>query len=68
MLQVQPSTYQCADCDFAIGLTDGAEPIESFEGVAGKPIHRVVTIGGVEVHRCASVCLTTTSPIDNLVM
>jgi hypothetical protein len=60
----ESNVYLCADCEFSMQLTAGSEPIESFEGVSGKPIYRVVTLDGVEVHRCGSVFLTMSPTIE----
>ena len=48
-------SYRCAECDFAIDVDrDGPEPVESFVGRSGRPVYRVVTVAGEEVHRCVS--------------
>jgi hypothetical protein len=47
--------YRCVECDAVIGAANlGSQPTESFVGISGGPVHRVVTVGGVEVHRCLS--------------
>jgi hypothetical protein len=56
-----PGIYQCADCDFILGLPEGAQAVEHFDGVAGRPIDRIVSVDGVEVHRCQSLFLTLSS-------
>lgn len=48
-------TFRCAECDAVIAASEhDDQPIESFVGESGRPVHRVVTAGGVEVHRCLS--------------
>src|ERR1700722_17049537 len=64
-MQRTPDQYFCADCDFRMKLVDGVEPTESFEGVTGRRIHRVVTLNGTEVHRCRSVFLAMSSTIES---
>jgi hypothetical protein len=56
-----PGIYQCADCDFILGLPEGAQAVERFAAVTGRPVHRIVTVNGVEVHRCQSLFLTMSS-------
>ena len=64
----EPRAYVCADCNFTLRLADESEPIESFEGLTGAAIHRVVTLDGVEIHRCGSVFLTMSTPIEPTVV
>jgi hypothetical protein len=54
----EPNTYLCADCGWDLLLPEGAAAVEHFEGVPGRPIHRVVTVRDLEVHRCGSLFLT----------
>jgi hypothetical protein len=50
-----PDRYRCAECDVVIATAaDSDDLTESFVGESGGPVHRVVTVGGVEVHRCLS--------------
>jgi hypothetical protein len=47
--------YRCAECDAVIADANlGVAPVESFVGRSGRPVYRVVSVDGVEVHRCLS--------------
>ena len=64
----EPNNYLCADCNFTMQLSGDSEAIESFEGVTGSTIHRVVIVDGVEVHRCGSVFLTMSPAVEPTVV
>jgi hypothetical protein len=47
--------YRCVECDAVIVAANlGTQLTERFVASSGGPVHRVVTVGGVEVHRCLS--------------
>ena len=55
-------TYRCTDCDARVEVADGGEqPVEGLLRRSGRPSHRVVTVAGVEVHRCLSPFLIMVS-------
>ena len=55
MQLIRDGVYRCTICD-AIVEVDGPEaPAVVLVAAGGKPTQRVVTVGGVEVHRCPFV-------------
>ena len=56
------NTYRCTDCDTSVEFTDdGQRPVESLLRQRGRPSQRIVTVAGVEVHRCSSPFLIMVS-------
>ena len=56
------NTYRCTDCDTSVEFTDvGQPPVEGLLRRSGRPSQRVVTVAGVEVHRCPSPFLMLSS-------
>jgi hypothetical protein len=45
-------TYRCTTCDAVVELQTDHTPVVVLAAQTGKPNERVVTAGGVEVHRC----------------
>jgi hypothetical protein len=55
MQLIRDGVYRCTICD-AIVEVDGSEaPAVVLVAASGKPTQRVVTVGGIEVHRCPFV-------------
>ena len=44
--------YECALCGEVLEIPLGAEPTIVIHAASGKPNTRVISVDGVEVHRC----------------
>ena len=56
------NAYRCTDCDITVEVDgDGQRPVEGLLRRSGRPSQRVVTVAGVEVHRCPSPFLMLSS-------
>jgi len=47
--------YWCAACNEAMRISDDEVPVEMIAAQSGGPNVRIVTVAGVEVHRCVLV-------------
>ena len=45
-------SYVCPSCSVALTVSNEREPVVMIEGLRGGPTVRVVSVMGVEVHRC----------------
>jgi hypothetical protein len=45
-------SYVCPICNAAVTVSNEREPAVTIEAQSGAPTVRVVTVAGVEVHRC----------------
>ena len=52
MERIGKHTYRCTTCDAVVELQNDDAPVVVLAAQTGKPNERVVTAGGVEVHRC----------------
>jgi len=48
-------TYWCCACNQATRIRDGERPVELRADQSGGPHVQIVTVAGVEVHRCVLV-------------
>ncbi|HEY3832991.1 MAG TPA: hypothetical protein VGO03_11915 [Acidimicrobiia bacterium] len=52
-MQLVNDQWLCTYCGNAVdGIGLDARPVAFFHGTSGKPTQRVVTVDGLEVHRC----------------
>ena len=52
MERIGNRTYRCTTCDAVVQLETDDSPVVVLAAQTGRPNERVVTAGGVEVHRC----------------
>ena len=45
-------SLRCVLCDVLLEIPDGSEPKIHVEGTSGQPNVRVLSIDGIEFHRC----------------
>jgi hypothetical protein len=50
--------YECAFCAEMIEIEHDAVPTVLFHGASGEPSVRIITVQGLEVHRCLVVDVT----------
>jgi len=52
MRQLGPDTYVCTLCNATIAVSGEERPVVMMVAESGQPNIRVVSVAGVEVHRC----------------
>jgi hypothetical protein len=52
MRQLGPDTYLCTLCNSTIAVSGKERPVVMMAAESGQPNLRVVSVAGVEVHRC----------------
>jgi len=52
MRRIRPDTYECSLCGAIVEVSGDARPVVMMAAQSGEPNVRVVTVEGVEVHRC----------------
>ena len=52
MRQVGPDTYVCTLCDTRVAVSGLERPVVMLAAESGHPNLRIVSVAGVEVHRC----------------
>ena len=55
MQLIRDGVYRCTICDEIVEVDGSETPAVVLVAASGKPTQRVVTVGGVEVHRCPFV-------------
>jgi hypothetical protein len=53
MERVKERTYWCGACSQALRISAADRPVEMLSAGSGRQNVHVVTVAGVEVHRCA---------------
>jgi hypothetical protein len=61
MRQIGPDTYVCTLCNATVFVSGLEPPVAVIVGQSGRPNIRVVSVEGVEVHRCAVAAEPTPS-------
>lgn len=51
-MRIDGERKKCVLCDAILDVPDGAIPASHIEGQSGGPTERVLTLNGVEIHRC----------------
>jgi hypothetical protein len=53
--------YICAQCGAVLSIGEDEAPRVTIHGASGRRNERVITVGGVEIHRCRA-------PVDSVEM